>query len=196
MTTWGYFRKPIGELDTSIFPALLEAGVKEEHILIDIQRASNPKARPELEKLLDNLQSGDTVILHNLTCFVKSSRDLFRLLEAVKDKGAYIKSLSDTWLDTTQTSPQSEFFLTIISAVSQLETDLAKHNHRTGIEFAKREGKYKGREKKYTKDHPGMKKALELVKAGDKTMKEICEITRVSRSALYRELRKQEEKLQ
>jgi predicted DNA-binding protein YlxM (UPF0122 family) len=48
------------------------------------------------------------------------------------------------------------------------------------------------RVKKYHSKHAGMKHALELYNSGNYTVKEITEITSVSRSALYRALKEEE----
>lgn len=60
---------------------------------------------------------------------------------------------------------------------------------REDIEIAKAQGKYKGRVKKYNKDHEGMKHAVKLYREGKMTVKQICDITCVSRTALYYRLK-------
>src|SRR4030042_3787141 len=59
------------------------------------------KQRPELDKLLNNLESGDTIVVTELTRLSRSTRDLFRLVDTIRKKGADIKSLKESWLDTT-----------------------------------------------------------------------------------------------
>ncbi|MHA4758484.1 helix-turn-helix domain-containing protein [Enterococcus faecium] len=51
-----------------------------------------------------------------------------------------------------------------------------------------KEGKFKGRLKKYHKNHAGMNYAVKLYKEGNMTVNQICEITNVSRASLYRKL--------
>ncbi|WP_017754962.1 recombinase family protein [Calidifontibacillus oryziterrae] len=146
--------------------------------------------RPELQKMLDELKQDDVVIVTDLTRISRSSRDLFDLVDLIKGKGAFLKSLKDTWLNTTNDNPYNQFLLTVMAGVSQLERDLSKMRQKEGVEIAKQKGKYRGRTKKYTEKHPGMNHALELYVQGGKTVKEIEEITKVSRSALYREIKK------
>ncbi|OOR51566.1 transposase [Bacillus pseudomycoides] len=50
------------------------------------------------------------------------------------------------------------------------------------------EGNYQGRVKKYHEKHAGMNYALKLYEEGNMTVKQICEITSVSRSSLYRKI--------
>lgn len=69
-----------------------------------------------------------------------------------------------------------------MAGVNQLERDLIRMRQREGIELAKKEGKFKGRLKKYHKNHAGMNYAVKLYKEGDMTVNQICEITNVSRA--------------
>lgn len=149
--------------------------------------------RPELKKMIDLLKLGDVVIVSDLTRISRSSRDLFDLVEIIKNKGASLKSIKDTWLDTTSENPYSTFLLTVMAGVSQLERDLIRQRQAEGVALAKEAGKYKGRVKKYIKAHPGMNHAIEMYGAGKYTVKQICEITKVSRSAFYRAINERKE---
>lgn len=146
------------------------------------------KERPELQKMLSELQKGDTIFVTDLTRITRSSKDLFDLIEIIREKGAYLKSLKDSWLDISENNPYSEFLITIMGGVNQLERDLIKMRQKEGIELAKKEGKYKGRVKKYHDSHSGMNYAIKLYHEGTMTVKEICQITSISRASLYRKL--------
>ncbi|KLA26439.1 hypothetical protein B4077_2535 [Bacillus cereus] len=75
-----------------------------------------------------------------------------------------------------------------MAGANPLERDLIRMRPREGIELAKKEGKFKGRLKKYHKNHAGMNYAVKLYKEEDRTVNHICEITNVSRASLYRKL--------
>ncbi len=75
-----------------------------------------------------------------------------------------------------------------MAGVNQLERDLIRTRQREGIEIAKKESKFKGRVKKYHDNHAGMNYAVKLYREGNMTVKEICQITSISRSSLYRNL--------
>ena len=62
------------------------------------------------------------------------------LLEKIKNKGASIRSLKDTWLDTTSNNPYNDFLLTGMSGLSQLERDLISQRTKDGLESAKARG--------------------------------------------------------
>ncbi|WP_244323920.1 helix-turn-helix domain-containing protein, partial [Enterococcus gallinarum] len=111
-----------------------------------------------------------------------------RTIDLIRRKKASLKSLKDTWLDLSEDNPYSQFLITVMAGVNQLERDFIRMRQREGIELAKKEGKFKGRLKKYHKNHAGMKYAVKLYKEGGMTVNQICEITNVSRASLYRRL--------
>lgn len=145
-------------------------------------------ARVELQKMLEHIKEGDTIYVTDLTRITRSTKDLFTLIEIIKAKKVNLKSLKDTWLDLSTDNPYSQFLITIMAGVNQLEKDLISMRQKEGIEIAKREGKYKGRVKKYNNSHQGMNYAIELYSKGTMTVKRICEITNISRASLYRKL--------
>ncbi len=144
--------------------------------------------RSELKKMLEELKLGDEIYVTDLTRITRSSQDLFKLISEIKEKKGNLKSLKDTWLDLSEDSPYSDFLITIMAGVNQLERDLIRMRQQEGIEIAKKMGKYKGRVKKYHEDHSGMNYAIKLYEEGKFPVKEICKITNISRSSLYRKL--------
>lgn len=170
--------------------ALMEEGVEKAHIYVEKESAKDTKNRPILQKMLQELEPGDEIVIVDLTRILRSTRDLFDLVDTIKGKGASLRSIKDKWLDTNDNSPYAEFLLTIMTAVAELERGLIKQRQKEGIAIAKEKGLYNGRPKKYGSKHPGMVHAIELALARDKTINEICDITKVSRAALYRELKK------
>lgn len=143
--------------------------------------------------MMSLLEEGDTIFVTDLTRITRSTRDLFELVDEIKKK-VNLKSLKDTWLDLSDDNPYSSFLMTVMGGVNQLERDLIRMRQREGINLAKKEGKYKGRVKKYHGKHAGINFAAKLYNEGEMTVNEICEITAVSRSALFRRLRELRER--
>lgn len=188
MTIYGYAR--VSSVDQNLdrqITSLKDAGCE---VIFNEKVSGATTDRPELKKLLDSVEESDIVIVHSLDRISRSTIDLLNLVEELKTRGVSLKSQKDTWLDTTNDNPFSEFLLTVMSGLSQYERKMIKQRQREGIETAKQKGKYVGRVRKYTDKHSGMKHAMLLYKKGDMTVKEICEITQVSRSALYREIKR------
>jgi DNA invertase Pin-like site-specific DNA recombinase len=169
--------------------ALKEAGAE----VIYQEKVSGATAeREELKRMLDELQEGDTVLVTDLTRISRSTKDLFELVETIKNKGASLKSIKDKWLDTSDDNPYSEFIFTVFAGLSQLERKLIRQRQAEGIEIAKKNGKYKGRVKKYHEKNDALNHAIELYlnrAENGLSAVEICKRTQISRSALYRALK-------
>lgn len=167
------------------FQQLNEIGMD---IIFEEKVSGAAKDREQLQKMLEDLQEGDIIYVTDLTRITRSTQNLFELIDLIRRKKASLKSLKDTWLDLSEDNPYSQFLITVMAGVNQLERDLIRMRQREGIELAKKEGKFKGRLKKYHKNHAGMKYAVKLYKEGGMTVNQICEITNVSRASLYRGL--------
>ena len=73
--------------------ALVAAGVDRRNIYKE--KASGKKRdRPELQRLLDELQEGDIVIVAETTRVSRSTKDLLELIDAIRGREAEIRSLS------------------------------------------------------------------------------------------------------
>lgn len=75
-----------------------------------------------------------------------------------------------------------------MAGVNQLERDFIKVRQKEEIEIAKSQGKYKDRLKKYNKNHDGMNYAIKLYHECNMTVKQICQVTNISKSSLYRRI--------
>ncbi len=161
--------------------ALIAAGVSRKHLYCE--KMTGTKAdRPELNRLIDDLETGDTVIIADLTRISRSTKDLLEIVDKIKNKGAYIKSLKDTWLDTTSSNPYNDFLLTVMSGLSQLERDLISQRTKEGLVSAKARGRNGGRPSKQNE------KAKMVMALYDRGMKiaDIVRNTELSRSTVNR----------
>ena len=146
--------------------------------------------RPELKRMLDELEAGDEILVTDLTRVSRSTRDLFKLVDIIRKKGATLKSIKDTWLNTSDENPYSDFLLTIMAAISELEVNLNKARQAEGIAIAKEKGKYRGSPRKIKPSKIDF--AIDLYRKGDHTVKEIIDITGISRATFYRRLKEVE----
>lgn len=161
--------------------ALIAAGVSRKHLYCE--KMTGTKAdRPELNRLIDDLESGDTVIIADLTRISRSTKDLLEIVDKIKNKGAYIKSLKDTWLDTTSSNPYNDFLLTVMSGLSQLERDLISQRTKEGLASAKARGRNGGRP---SKQNEKAEMVMALYDSGMKIV-DIVRNTELSRSTVNR----------
>lgn len=118
--------------------ALEDAGCKK----IFQEQVSSVARREELERALDYLRDGDTLVVTKLDRLARSTSHLLSIAETIQNKGANLQIL-DLQLDTS--TPTGKLLFTMIGAIGQFERELMLERQREGIEKAKREGKYRGR---------------------------------------------------
>jgi len=136
--------------------------------------------RPELGKLLDRIEEGDTVVIESLSRLGRSTKDLIELVELFQKKGVELVSLKEQ-IDTS--SSTGKLLFTIMSALAQFERDVIADRTREGLKAARARGHSGGRPRT---DPRKVSQAVKLYHAGQHTAKEIEELTGVKRSTLYR----------
>lgn len=139
------------------------------------------KDRPELNRLLDTLRSGDVVIVTELTRLSRSVKDLFELVAQIHSLGADIKSLKESWIDTT--TPQGKLLFTIFAGISQFERDLIRQRTMEGLKAARARGRNGGRPKKAEED---IALALKMYDSKVCSVADISKATGVSQATIYR----------
>ncbi|MEW5550323.1 recombinase family protein [Peribacillus frigoritolerans] len=149
--------------------------------------------RPELQRMLEELEEGDIVIIHEISRLSRSTKDLLTIVEMIQRKGAGLRSITDKWLDLSDDNPMSEFLFTIFSALAQFERKMIKQRQKEGIEIAKSEGKFKGRKTKLVeggKEEQRMKAIIEAYKQG-KSINDIRTTFKVGTGTIYRLLERE-----
>jgi DNA invertase Pin-like site-specific DNA recombinase len=141
------------------------------------------KERPELDKLLDQLRTGDIIVVTELTRLSRSIRDLFALVDIIHQKGAHLKSLKEPWLDTT--TSQGKLLFAIFAGVSQFERDLISERTREGISSARARGRKGGRPPKPQKN---LELALKMHDNQSYSISEIVKAAGIGKTTLYRYL--------
>lgn len=139
----GYIRVSTAEQNTARQEALMkELGVDE--IYIDKTSGKN-KDRPELQKMIEYVRRGDTVIVESISRFARNTKDLLELIEKLSEKEVEFVSKKEA-IDTS--TPTGKFMLTVFGAVAEIEREYILSRQKEGIEIAKADGKYKGRKAK------------------------------------------------
>ena len=138
------------------------------------------KNRPELDRLLAQLQDGDTVIVESQSRLGRSTKNLIELVELFQTKGVQLVSLKES-IDTS--TPSGKLLFTLMSAIAQFERDTIAERTAEGLKAARAKGHVGGRPR--TKKEK-LVHALRLYTTGEYTLKEIEELTGVKKSTLYR----------
>ncbi|MDE5994954.1 MAG: recombinase family protein [Oscillospiraceae bacterium] len=138
--------------------------------------------RPELEKLMERLTEGDTVVVESLSRLGRSTKDLIWLMETFNSKGVNLVSLKES-IDTT--SSTGKLLFTLMSALAQFERDVLADRTLEGLAAAKARGRKGGR---LPADKEQLRKAIKLYGTGQYSLAEIDEMTGIKRSTLYRSI--------
>jgi DNA invertase Pin-like site-specific DNA recombinase len=142
------------------------------------------RGRPELARMLDQLRSGDVVVVSRLDRLARSTRDLLEIAEQLKEAEAGLRSLHEPWADTT--SPGGRMVLTVFAGIAEFERELIRERTRAGRVAAQARGVRFGRPPKLTADRIAL--AQRLVGEGT-SVPEASKILNVHRATLYRALR-------
>ena len=148
--------------------------------------------REQFNLLLETAQEGDTIVVTKLDRFARSTKDALNTIEYLNSKkvSLIVLNMGGDKIDTG--TAIGKLMITVLSGIGEFEADMIKKRQLEGIVEAKQRGVYKGRPKKYTKNNRGLQYALELFhnRATNKmTVKEIEEITKISKATLYRAVR-------
>lgn len=148
--------------------------------------------RPELQRMLDDLQSGDVVIVKSLDRLSRSLTDLFSIVNTIKEKGADFKVLDNKDMDTT--SPNGKLLFGIMGVIAEYERDMIKQRTREGIDVAKAKGKYQGRKQgSITLKGEPLARFKEFYKLGMKKSRLAKEFN-VTRATIYRWIKELQER--
>ena len=141
--------------------------------------------RPGLRAMLEFVREGDILYVESISRLARSTRDLLQIVDQLQEKGTQFISEKER-IDTT--TPQGKFMLTVFAAMADLEREQIRQRQREGIEIAKKEGKYKGRQP-ISYDKYLFEQLYRQWKAGDITQQYMCKKLKMSRSTLARKIK-------
>lgn len=157
-------------------------GVGCEKIYQEVMTGTK-KNRPQMEAMLEFIREGDVVVVCELTRISRSTKDLFSLVEKIEEKGAKIKSLKEDWLDTT--TAHGKLMFTMMAGLAQFERDLISERTKEALRAKKAAGVKLGRPRVNDEQ---LEKAVRLYMTKEFEIEEIEQLTKISKSTLYREI--------
>lgn len=137
----GYVRVSTQEQNTVRQEKLMES-LNVDELFLDKASGKNAEQRPELQRMMDYVRKGDTVVVESISRFARHTRDLLELVEKLTAKEVEFISQKEA-IDTT--TPTGKFMLTVFGAVAELEREYILQRQREGIAIARAQGKYTGR---------------------------------------------------
>jgi len=126
-------------------------GIEVDKVYEDKCSGSNTD-RPQLQRLLDSMREGDTVIVHDISRLARNLTDLLQLIELKFIKEAITYNRDDK---------NQKLMLSIMGAVATFERDMIRERQAEGIAIAKLNGVYFNRKQSKAIDKSGIIRALE-----------------------------------
>lgn len=166
--------KQQGAIDTTIYLEY-ESGMKAD--------------RAELNKLLDIVQSGDTIITTEVSRITRSTKQLCDIIELAKEK--HIKLIMGTFVVdcSKELDPMTEGMLKMMGVFSELERNIISQRVKSGMQNAKAKGKTIGRPATTSEDIPHIfYKHYPKYKKGEINKKELSRICNLSYPTIYKYL--------
>ena len=162
---------------------IINFGVEKENIFLE-KMSGTKKNRPELNKLIAKLRKneGDVIVVERLSRLGRSARDLLELCKTFDEMGVTLKSLKES-IDTS--TDVGKLMLGILSTLAEFERNLIVSRTQEGLASARARGRVGGRPKCNPKK---LDQAVKLHAANAHSIREICVITGISQTSLYREL--------
>lgn len=138
-------------------------------------------ARPGLEKALQRLREGDTLVVWKLDRLGRSLKHLIESVHALEERGVGFRSLQDN-IDTS--SPGGKLLFHILGSLAEFERDLIRERTNAGLAAARARGRKGGRPAGgFAKKKEA---AIALRQDPKRSVQEICEMLHISQATFYR----------
>lgn len=142
------------------------------------------KDRPQFNKLLAQLEEGDTLVVTKLDRLARNTRDAIDTVKDLFERGVKVHVLN---MGLVEDTPTGNLIFTVMMAFAQFERDMIVERTQEGKALARqKEGFKEGRPNKYTKkqlDH-----AISLLESN--SYNQVADLTGISKSTLIREVKK------
>lgn len=153
--------------------------------IFEEQFSAKTSDRPVLNNVLENLNTGDTLVVSKLDRLARNTVEGIKIVEDLFSKDVAVHVLNVGLLENTS---MGKFFLTTLLAVAEMERNTIIERTQTGKAIAKTKAGFKdGRPKAYSKKQLDNALNMLIINGGTCSYNEVTEITNISKSTLIRE---------
>lgn len=146
--------------------------------------------RQQLKEMLNFAREGDVIYIESLSRLGRSLKDLLNIVDTLNNKGVGLVSLKESHINTT--TPQGKLIFNIFASLSEFERETIRERQKEGIEIAKKQGKFKGRQKQEI-DKEKFKEIYDRWKAGEITAVKAMQVLGLKKNTFYRRVTEYEE---
>lgn len=99
------------------------------------------RARPELDRMVEQLRDGDVVVVTKYDRLSHSLKDLLEIVETIRARGAGFRSLAE---DIDTTTPAGRLVFHVFASIAQFERERISERTREGLAAARKRGRIGG----------------------------------------------------
>ncbi len=167
---------------------LFSMGVEADKYIYWEYESGRKTDRAELQKLLDIIESGDTIAVTEVSRLTRSTKQLCDILQIVQDVKIRLLIGSFT-VDcrSEDVDPMTKGMLMMWGVFSEMERDIISKRVKSGMKNAAAKGKQIGRPKTTAENIPGkFWKYYSRYKTGDLSVSELARLMDCSRTTVYK----------
>jgi DNA invertase Pin-like site-specific DNA recombinase len=142
-------------------------------------------ARPQWIRCLDDLRTGDTLVIWKIDRLGRNLRNLIDIITTLESRGVGVQSLTNGIVDTT--TAHGKLVFGMFALMAEYEAGLIHERTQAGLAAARSRGHKGGRKPKMTASLIG--KAQRMYDARQFTMAEIATSCGVTPITIYRHIR-------
>lgn len=169
---------------------LKELGAIDETIYTEHESGTKVN-RVELNRLLDVLEAGDTVVVTEVSRISRSTKQLIDIIDLVQEKHIKLIIKNSITIDCTrgELDPMTKAFLQISGVFAELERNMISQRVKSGMDNAKANGKQIGRSKttiEKVKENTKFMNAYKLYRDKKISKMDISKMCNMSRTTVYK----------
>jgi DNA invertase Pin-like site-specific DNA recombinase len=166
---------------------LLAAGVRRDDLYVDHGVSGARASRVELDKAMEALHDGDTLVVTTLDRLGRSTVNMLGLADDIKAKGAGLRVLNLGGGDVDTSTPMGGMVFTVMAALGQMELEIKREWITDSVSKRRAAGKDLGGRKAQFTDSQ-IRNAARLIESGEPAA-QVARDLGMSRATLYRRMR-------
>lgn len=169
---------------------LQAAGVRADDLYVDHGVSGGKSSRPQWDRALAALQSGDTLVVTALDRIGRSTMDLLTVAADLQARGVNLRVLNLGGENVNTATPTGRLLFTMMAGLAEMELEIKRERNRDFVTKRRAQGKnVGGRPKTYTDGKLRMARAALNDPSETRTAAEIAADLGMSRSTMFRRIR-------
>jgi len=165
---------------------LLAAGVRRDDLYVDQGVSGARASRIELDKAIEAMHDGDTLVVTTLDRLGRSTVNMLKLAKEIKAKGVGLRVLNLGGGDVDTGTPMGGMVFTVMAALAQMELEIKRERINDSLIKRRAAGKNLGGRKAVFTDSQ-VRNAARLVSSGEPAA-QVARDLGMSRATLYRRI--------